>query len=60
MNGALYAAYEGNEGMNSLSVMLDSREDKFDLWLIFELCGSPLSKTLFQVKGEFYKGERIY
>lgn len=27
---------------------------------MFELCGKPLSKTLFEVKGEFYKGERIY
>jgi len=40
--------------------MLDSIEDKQDLWLVMELCGKPLSKEMFEVKGEFYRGERIY
>ena len=40
--------------------MFDCKEDKGDLWLIFEVCGKPLSKALFEVKGEFYRGERIY
>jgi hypothetical protein len=40
--------------------MLDFCDDSKDLWLIFELCGKPLSKAMYEVKGEFYRGERIY
>jgi hypothetical protein len=40
---------------------MNSVEDKKDLWLIYELCkGRNLNECLFEVKGEFYKGERIY
>jgi hypothetical protein len=49
-----------NPGTKVLCKLLDSIEDKSDLWLVFELCGRPLSKQLYEVKGEFYKGERIY
>jgi hypothetical protein len=35
-------------------------EEKADLWLVYEVCGVPLTKLLFSVNGEFYKGERIY
>ena len=36
-------------------------EDKKDLWLIYEVCtGRTMNESLFEVKGEFYKGERIY
>jgi len=42
-------------------MLLDSVEDKKDLWLIYELCpGRTMNEHLFEVKGEFYKGERIY
>jgi hypothetical protein len=42
-------------------MLIDSLEDKRDLWLIYELCeGKTLNEHLFIVKGEFYKGERIY
>lgn len=42
-------------------MLLDSVEDKKDLWLIYELCpGRTMNEHLFTVKGEFYKGERIY
>ena len=42
-------------------MLLDSVEDKKDLWLIYELCpGKTMNEHLFEVKGEFYKGERIY
>lgn len=31
------------------------------MWLIYELCpGRNLNESLFEVKGEFFKGERIY
>ena len=36
-------------------------EDKKDLWIIYECCpGKNLNESLFEVKGEFFKGERIY
>jgi serine/threonine protein kinase len=42
-------------------MLLDSVEDRKDLWLIYELCpGKTMNEHLFDVKGEFYKGERIY
>ena len=42
-------------------MLLDSIEDKKDLWLIYELCkGKTMNEHLFEVKGEFFKGERIY
>jgi serine/threonine protein kinase len=42
-------------------MMRDSVEDKKDLWLIYELApGKTMNEHLFEVKGEFYKGERIY
>lgn len=40
--------------------MFASIEDSKDLWLVFELCGQPLSKILFKTKGTFHRGERIY
>ena len=42
-------------------MLIDSVEDKKDFWLIYELCpGKTMNELLFDVKGEFYKGERIY
>ena len=39
----------------------DSVEDKKDLWLIYEVCrGKNLNECLFEVTGEFFKGERVY
>jgi serine/threonine protein kinase len=45
----------------NICMLLDSVEDRKDLWLIYELCpGKTMNEHLFDVKGEFYKGERIY
>jgi len=42
-------------------MLIDSVEDKKDLWLIYEVCpGRTMNEHLFEVKGEFYKGERVY
>jgi serine/threonine protein kinase len=42
-------------------MLLESVEDKRDVWLIYELCaGKTMNEHLFDVRGEFYKGERIY
>lgn len=44
----------------SIIKLIDSRNDKMDLWAFYELGGGSLSKALFQVKGEFVKSERMY
>lgn len=42
-------------------MMIDSIAEKRDFWLIYELCkGKTMNEHLFNVKGEFYKGERLY
>lgn len=59
-NGEVNDNYVLHPGTKVICKLLDSVEDKADLWLVFEVCGKPLSKQLYEVKGEFYKGERIY
>ncbi|TNV73436.1 hypothetical protein FGO68_gene9878 [Halteria grandinella] len=58
--GQISDKFSSHPGIQVLCRFLDSYEDKQDLWLVFELCGKPLSKQLYEVKGEFFKGERIY
>lgn len=49
------------EEQEDICMLRDSAEDKKDLWLIYELCpGKTMNEHLFDVRGEFYKGERIY
>lgn len=47
-------------GMRHISKFLDQIEDPRDVWLVYEVGPTCLRKTLCDVKGEFYKGERIY
>jgi hypothetical protein len=47
-------------GVKYISALLEEKEDRKDLWLVFQLGGQSLNKGLCDVKGEFYKGERIY
>lgn len=47
-------------GINHIATFIDYKSTKLDDWHISELCGKPLSSLLFDVKGEFYKGERLY
>ena len=60
LNGKPYDAYKDHLGLNSLCMMREHQDTKQDIWLVFELCGKPLSKVLYNTKGQFYKGERIY
>jgi len=42
-------------------MLIDSIVEKKDFWLIYEMCkGRTMNEHLFNVKGEFFKGERIY
>jgi serine/threonine protein kinase len=50
-----------DKDQQSVCMLMDHQESRQDLWLIYELCaGRTLNELLFQVKGEFFKGERIY
>jgi serine/threonine protein kinase len=59
-DGEPHPEIRDHPGVQYFCRLLNHREDSKDLWLIFEVCGKPLSKALWEVKGEFYKGERIY
>lgn len=43
-----------------LTRLLGQLSDRHDLWAVFELGGVSLSKALFELKGEFCRGERLY
>ena len=47
-------------GINSIAAYINVIDDIKDMWLVHEEGGLSLTKSLFEVKGEFYKGERIY
>jgi hypothetical protein len=60
-DGGIYnEQFEDHPGMKYLCKMLNNIDERQDLWIVFEVCGKPMSKQLFEVKGEFFKGERIY
>ena len=46
--------------MDNISKLLGKYSDNKDQWLFYELGGQCLGKQLFDVKGEFFKGERVY
>jgi serine/threonine protein kinase len=47
-------------GIKMIARLLDVIEEAKDFWLVYEVGAQPLTKLLFEVKGETYKGERIY
>ena len=56
-----YAVDENEHpGIKSIARLIDQIEDNKDVWLVYEVGAQCLGKYLCDVKGEFYKGERIY
>ena len=51
---------QSSAGISNISFLLGKHNDNKDLWLFYELGGQCLGKQMFEVKGEFFKGERIY
>ena len=47
-------------GIRKIAKLYDVLDEPKDVWLVYEVGAKPLSDHLFEVKGEFYKGERIY
>jgi hypothetical protein len=48
------------EGKDYFIRLLDRKKTAKDVWLIYELGGTPLSKCLSEMKGSFNGTERIY
>eukprot|EP01017_Pseudomicrothorax_dubius_P029393 TRINITY_DN3566_c0_g2_i7.p1 TRINITY_DN3566_c0_g2~~TRINITY_DN3566_c0_g2_i7.p1 ORF type:complete len:483 (-),score=101.42 TRINITY_DN3566_c0_g2_i7:205-1653(-) len=59
-NGLPKSEFEDFEGMNHIIRMQRHISTVKDNWLVYELGGDTLAKLLFDIKGEFLKGERIY
>ena len=57
---ALIKGRENHPGKKNVAILIETLKSKKDIWLVYELGGKSLSSSLFEVKGEFYKGERIY
>jgi dual specificity tyrosine-phosphorylation-regulated kinase 2/3/4 len=47
-------------GITYVAETLDFQETKTDIWVVMEFGGKSLSKALYDVKGEFHRGTRIY
>lgn len=47
-------------GLRSIAKLIDDIDESKDYWLVYEVGSHSLNKHLFDVKGEFFKGERIY
>lgn len=64
MKGTKFNGYaldcKKHPGIKMIARLLDVIEESKDFWLVYEVGSQPLSKHLFEVKGETYKGERIY
>lgn len=47
-------------GIKNISKLIEIIDDKSDIWLVYEVGSHSMSKVLHEVKGEFFKGERLY
>jgi serine/threonine protein kinase len=47
------------ENENIVSYQFNVQDSK-DWWVVYDVGGESLSKLLFEMKGEFFRGERIY
>ena len=47
-------------GIKNIASFIEHKTSRHDEWLVSELGGKTLNKHLFDIKGEFFKGERIY
>jgi len=47
-------------GISHIAKLLDYSETKRDVWIVMEFGGTCLTKMVYEIKGEFNRGERIY
>jgi hypothetical protein len=48
------------EGYQNLIEIKSMESSSRDIWILQELGGKTLSKAMYTLKGEFFKGERVY
>lgn len=60
VNASEILAESNHPGLRHISKLLQIIDDAKDIWLAYEVGAQPLGKHLFDVKGEFFHGERIY
>lgn len=49
-----------NPGVAHIAKLLDYVETKRDIWLVMEFGGVSLTRSAYEIKGEFHRGERLY
>ncbi|KAL4455024.1 hypothetical protein ABPG74_006406 [Tetrahymena malaccensis] len=60
-NGVAKEKYQMYRGVNNLSKMMNYEIKQIDTWIYYELCGESLGSSLYELKGEGYRGEeRVY
>jgi len=47
-------------GIQHVAKLLEYCETKRDIWLVMEYGGTSLTKSAYEIKGEFLRGERLY
>ena len=52
--------FAGHPGLGHAARFVGAVQEARDCWLLHEVGGRPLSKQLFELKGEFYNSERLY
>ena len=61
---SIYNGYSINPkefpGIEKIARLYSVIEENRDVWLSYQVGGKCLTNHLFEVKGEFYKGERLY
>ncbi len=55
-----YIIFCSIKALKNITALLGYSITNRDVFLEFELGGSTLSKSLFEIKGQFFKGERVY
>lgn len=47
-------------GVHNVAKLFDHFETKRDIWMVMEYGGTCLTKSAYEIKGEFFRGERLY
>eukprot|EP00825_Cyclidium_porcatum_P002540 TRINITY_DN11172_c0_g1_i2.p1 TRINITY_DN11172_c0_g1~~TRINITY_DN11172_c0_g1_i2.p1 ORF type:complete len:270 (+),score=59.52 TRINITY_DN11172_c0_g1_i2:353-1162(+) len=59
-NGQTQDRFMGHPGIKGIIQCYGYKQTQKYFWIIYEYGGETISKSLFQMKGEFFRGERLY
>ncbi|KAL4480297.1 hypothetical protein ABPG74_020813 [Tetrahymena malaccensis] len=60
VDGEVKEYFHQFEGINNFLKCYEIRHTQKDIFIVYELGGGSLSSILYEIKGEFYKNERVY